>query len=190
MQFYSRREFFDQIYHHVDTDGRRYMLDNLDHPNPAHTGERYEYKGYAAPIYGWKVTREKMEQLDAEGRIRFGTKYIRLKRFLDQDHPTVLYQIEDFDAVEAYVSKHRGVVPFLADIPVQARRYFPNAPLTLELLTDPENGEQLLLVMILTEQEIHDAWKEFERFRQEWYLDNLEQADHKVSIDLGSLSPP
>lgn len=54
-----------------DEDGRGpYRLAPLDSPNPR-PNLTYEYKGYAPPAKGWRVSRDVMVQLDAEGRLHF-----------------------------------------------------------------------------------------------------------------------
>jgi site-specific DNA-methyltransferase (adenine-specific) len=54
-----------------DHDGRgRYRDAPLDSPNPR-PNLTYVYKGYPPPANGWRVSREVMEQLDAEGRLIF-----------------------------------------------------------------------------------------------------------------------
>jgi site-specific DNA-methyltransferase (adenine-specific) len=55
-------------------------------PNPR-PNLTYDYKGYKPHANGWTVSREKMEKLDAEGRLHFPDNpdgRIRLKRFLDE----------------------------------------------------------------------------------------------------------
>ena len=74
------------FYRYVDADGRRYALDNMRSPNPR-PNLTYEYKGYKPHANGWTVSREKMEALDAEGRLGFPASpdgRIRLKRYLDE----------------------------------------------------------------------------------------------------------
>lgn len=47
----------------------------------------YEYKGYKAHSNGWKISREKMEELDRQGRLYFPndkTGRIRVKRYLEE----------------------------------------------------------------------------------------------------------
>jgi DNA modification methylase len=57
-----------------DHDGRGlYRLAPLDSPNPR-PNLTYEYKGYAPPAKGWRISPEIMERLDSEGRLAFPTK--------------------------------------------------------------------------------------------------------------------
>lgn len=69
-----------------DTDGRVYQLDNLASPNPR-PNLMYSYKGYPPPAKGWAISKDKMEQWDAEGRLYFPQSpkgRIRRKRYLDE----------------------------------------------------------------------------------------------------------
>ena len=71
---------------HVDPLGRRYRLDNLTSPSPR-PNLVYEYKGYRPPTNGWAVSRERMKQMDREGRIYFPSaksKRLQRIRFLDE----------------------------------------------------------------------------------------------------------
>ena len=71
---------------HVDSHGRRYRLDNLTSPSPR-PNLVYEYKGYSPPKNGWAVSRERMEQMEQEGRIYFPSdksKRLQRIRFLDE----------------------------------------------------------------------------------------------------------
>ena len=73
-------------YKFVDADGRRYSTSNLRSPAPR-PNLTYEYKGYQPHRNGWTVSLERMEQLDAEGRLLFPENpngRIRLKLYLDE----------------------------------------------------------------------------------------------------------
>lgn len=71
---------------HTDDAGRRYRLDNLT--SPSHRPNLiYEYKGYQPPANGWAVSRERMEEMEAQGRLYFPankSQRIQRKRFLDE----------------------------------------------------------------------------------------------------------
>lgn len=73
-------------YRHIDADGRRYSSSNLRAPSPR-PNLTYEYKGYQPHRNGWAISRERMERLDAEGRLLFPANEngrIRLKLYLDE----------------------------------------------------------------------------------------------------------
>ena len=80
------QEHIDKTYKYVDENGRRYGTDNLRSPGPR-PNLTYEYKGYKPHANGWTVSRERMEQLDAEGRLHFPKNKqgrIRRKIYLDE----------------------------------------------------------------------------------------------------------
>lgn len=79
-------EYIRKFYRHVDEAGRRYRLDNLRNP-AVRPNLMYEYKGYKPHPNGWAMSKQRMEQLDAEGRLYFPKNpegRIQLKRFLDE----------------------------------------------------------------------------------------------------------
>jgi site-specific DNA-methyltransferase (adenine-specific) len=79
-------EYVASKYRNVDSDGRRYRLDNMTSPNPR-PNMMYEWKGFPYPQYGWRYSRDTMERLDREGRIWYPedkTKRPQLKRYLDE----------------------------------------------------------------------------------------------------------
>ncbi len=64
---------------HVDENGRRFRLDNLNPPGGR--GPIYEFHGVTKP---WRFTEENMLQLEAEGRIYTKSRTAQLKRYLDE----------------------------------------------------------------------------------------------------------
>jgi site-specific DNA-methyltransferase (adenine-specific) len=82
----NSEKYIETKFTHLDDSGRRYRLDNLTSPS-FRANLRYEYKGYQPPEKGWAVSRERMEQMEAEGRIYFPadkSKRLQRKRFLDE----------------------------------------------------------------------------------------------------------
>jgi len=70
----------------VDANGRKYRSADLSSPSPR-PNLMYEYKGYKPPAKGWAVSKDKMEQMDKEGRLLFPKKKngrIRRKLYLDE----------------------------------------------------------------------------------------------------------
>lgn len=65
---------------------RRFRLGNFASPHPR-PNLTYEYKGYKPPANGWKVSIEKMQELDAQGRLFFPESKdarIQTKSYLDE----------------------------------------------------------------------------------------------------------
>jgi adenine specific DNA methylase Mod len=82
----NSEDYIESKFTHVDEHGRRYRLDNLTSPSPR-PNLTYEYKGYKPPEKGWAVSRERMEQMEAEGRVYFPkdkTHRLQRKRYLDE----------------------------------------------------------------------------------------------------------
>lgn len=79
-------EYVRSFYKYTDENGRRYRIDNLTSPNPR-PNLTYDYKGFKSHKFGWRVSRERMEELDAQGRLQFPKNpngRIGLKRYLDE----------------------------------------------------------------------------------------------------------
>jgi site-specific DNA-methyltransferase (adenine-specific) len=71
--------YVESKFTHVDTDGRRFRLSDLNPPGGR--GPVYEFHGVTK---AWRFTKEKMLQLESEGRIYTGSKVAQLKRYLDE----------------------------------------------------------------------------------------------------------
>ncbi len=87
----SNEEYLTTSFNHVDSFGRRYMIDNLASPS-LRPNLIYEYKGYKPPAKGWAISKETMEKWDAEGKLHFPDNKggrIRRIRYLDEvkGHP-------------------------------------------------------------------------------------------------------
>jgi len=96
---------------HVEPDGRRYHRDNIT--SPAYRPNLvYEYKGYKPPPKGWAVSRERMEEMDAEGRLYFPedkSRRIRRKRYLDElEGETVDSLWDDIPPINSQAAERLG----------------------------------------------------------------------------------
>lgn len=84
-------DYVAQRFRFSDPDGRRWAEQNLASPNPR-PNLTYPYLAsngvtYQPPPNGWKVTPERMAQLDAEDRLHFPAKVggrLRVKSYLDE----------------------------------------------------------------------------------------------------------
>ena len=84
-------------YSMVDENGRRYTTRDMRNPG-FRPNLIYDYKGYKPHPNGWTCSREKMEQLDAEGRLYFPKSKdgrIRLKIYLNESQGTPVGNIWD-----------------------------------------------------------------------------------------------
>jgi DNA modification methylase len=87
-----RRPFSDDYvrskFTHKDPDGRRFRLDNLN--PPAGRGPVYKFHGITR---AWRFTKEKMLQMEREGRIYTKSNIPQLKRYLDELEGQVVHEL-------------------------------------------------------------------------------------------------
>lgn len=80
------QEYIRSRFTNTDDNGRQYQPTSL--VNPAYRPNLiYDYKGYKSPPNGWMITKEKMAQWDAEGKLHFPDNpdgRIRRKSFADE----------------------------------------------------------------------------------------------------------
>lgn len=82
----NTQEYIRKRFNNVDENGRKFMKSPIQSPN-YRENLIYDYKGYRTPTKGYSISRELMEQWDAEGRLCFPEKksqVINRKIFLDE----------------------------------------------------------------------------------------------------------
>ncbi len=103
--------YLESKYRYQDEGGRRYRLSDLRSPNPR-PNLTYDYKGYKPHPNGWAVSREKMEQLDQEGRLSFPKKpegRIQFKRYLDEMPGTLMGNVwTDISPINSMAQERMG----------------------------------------------------------------------------------
>lgn len=91
-------------YRFTDEKGRRYRLGPIDSPNPR-PNMMYFWKGFPPPKKGWRYSREKMAELDREGRIYYPDskdKRPATKLYLDESQGALVGTVwTEFSAVQA-----------------------------------------------------------------------------------------
>jgi site-specific DNA-methyltransferase (adenine-specific) len=98
-------------YRHTDSKGRQYRHDNIirsqsmgPRPNLA-----YEFNGFT-PQFGWRVKREKLEEIDRQGRIHWsksGTPY--LIRYLDEQKGEIVGNLwDDISPINSQAQERLG----------------------------------------------------------------------------------
>jgi len=89
------QSYIDSHYKNVDSDGRRYMWDNLTGPGGAAKGNAF-YEVLGVKGY-WRYSREKMEEFIRSGKVAIPPKgkTPRLKRYLDESKGVPLQSVWD-----------------------------------------------------------------------------------------------
>ncbi len=104
-------EYLSSKYRYTDAHGRRYRLSDLRSPHPR-PNLMYEYEGHKPHPNGWAVSREKMEQFDAEGRLEFPRKKggrIQLRRYLDERRGMPISNVwDDIRPINAMAQERLG----------------------------------------------------------------------------------
>ncbi len=107
----SNPSYIASKFTHVDPSGRRYRLDNITSPS-FRPNLVYEYKGFNPPPNGWAVSRERMEQMDAEGRLYLPSdtsRRIQRKRYLDElEGETVDSLWDDIPPINSQAAERLG----------------------------------------------------------------------------------
>jgi len=103
--------YIQSHYTHLDEQGRRYRLDNMRSPNPR-PNLIYDWKGYKPHPNGWSYSRERMAELDAQGRIYYPaskTQRLFLKRYLDEMSGMPIGDLwDDVYAINAQATERLG----------------------------------------------------------------------------------
>lgn len=105
------KEYLEKFYKYIEPDGRIYRLSDLRSVNPR-PNLTYDCKGYHPHPNGWTVSREKMEKLDAEGRLVFPKSKggrIAIKRYPDERQRMPVNNIwPDIQPIQAQAAERLG----------------------------------------------------------------------------------
>lgn len=94
------------------------------------------------------------------------------------------YAVRDPADIRAYVAARPHIAPFLEEAPDQIAVYFPDAPLTLEYQIDPDDGRELLILRVQTNQEPQAALAALTQL-DTWYLDLPQDVQRDALVTLG-----
>lgn len=89
-----------------------------------------------------------------------------------------------------FLEKYPFLVPLLLEAHQPIRKYFPDSPLFLEVVTDPEarsRDEDMLWIYIGTHLDSEEAIDTLERLDDDWWLDAEPQAQGKMFINIDRL---
>jgi site-specific DNA-methyltransferase (adenine-specific) len=111
-QYLPHSAKYVKSHYRPDENGRLYRLDNIVRsaslgPCP---GLVYEYKGYTPHRWGWRVRREKLEAIDAAGRLTWSASGVPyLIRYLDEQKGAVMPSVwDDIPPVNSQAAERRG----------------------------------------------------------------------------------
>jgi adenine specific DNA methylase Mod len=101
------QEYTDKYYRFQDTDGRRWMSDNLGASGLSGGGYEYDWKGV---IKLWRCPKERMEELHKKGKIYYTREGVaRYKRYLDESKGLPLQDVwTDVQALRSWHLERLG----------------------------------------------------------------------------------
>lgn len=94
------------------------------------------------------------------------------------------YRVQDAGEVSRFMVSHPFLVSLLSDTRSEIEKYFPDTRPRLELATDPEDGEQQLVLAIGTSLPSPEAVATLKRFDGGWWRKHLGKAEGKLCITL------
>ncbi|MBX3276440.1 MAG: hypothetical protein KF868_00420 [Acidobacteria bacterium] len=95
------------------------------------------------------------------------------------------YQFRDYSQVREFLQKNPFLVNVLLEAFSEIRSHFGGSTqIALEVVTDPEDGDQQLFAYILTPLAARDALALRDRLDEEWWFLALECTDGQLIIDL------
>jgi len=94
------------------------------------------------------------------------------------------YQMVDADEVRAFLAAHPFMEPLLVEVAEQLPKYFPGAPLRLEVGYDPEGygPPELLLEAIVPGWTGDAAQDALDEFADKWWLDHYDRGQNLLTI--------
>ena len=101
----------------------------------------------------------------------------------------VHFDCEDQEAVEAFVSQHPEVLPYLEQGPQEIEKFFPDSDLSLivELDEDEENGvppTEKLFLLIAVPGDLSDGLARLDKLDESWSINVCEETNELLVIDL------
>lgn len=96
-----------------------------------------------------------------------------------------LYILRDGDTVIRFLEEHLFLLPELLEVPGKIQAHFPNAPLSLQLVLDPEEpGLDHLTVGIGTTLSVDEAMDQLDHFDEAWLPVTEPDVLMKLNIDV------
>ena len=96
------------------------------------------------------------------------------------------YEVRDVERVTDFLFKNSSLIDLLLEIPAQIRKYFGEEQnLVLSFWLDPEDPAwHHVQVLVPTKFEASKSREKMDKFDWEWWLDNMQRADSKLSISM------
>jgi hypothetical protein len=94
------------------------------------------------------------------------------------------YQIRRDAAVAEYIRDRAIPLTLLYDIAYELQAVFPDAPLFMEVVPDPEEGTEHLLISTAPDLPVKQALDRLRQFDEAWWLVNARRAHGQICVDV------
>ncbi len=96
------------------------------------------------------------------------------------------FDIEDLDAVEAFVDRHPFLASLLERAPTAVATHFgEHQGLRLEVVADPDaEGAEHLYLFVRTDRPFEEAYERQRQLDEEWWLDAMPEARAMMTVGI------
>lgn len=108
----------------------------------------------------------------------------RVHRLVTRSSLEQLYTLRRPEEVRRFLDNNTFLYQLLHEANQQIRNYFESKELILEVVTDPEEGEQELVIWIHTNLSADEAYKKLKEFDNNWWLNVPPNISEKLSINV------
>ena len=103
--------------------------------------------------------------------------------FLHGNHPNVSVLNHELDPeIEHFLDENPDLRPLLAETVSKTAAYFPKSTPRLELVHDPEEDVESLVMYVSTQEDVAVGERIYDRFVDEWWLDRKRQAGSRFAV--------
>ncbi len=104
-------------------------------------------------------------------------EYVKTSLYLTKQIVSI-YAIENQEELMDYLVRHQHLLPVLLEIPLQVKKFMPeHLRLVLKYMKDPEEGDESVIVKVVTDLEVDEAINKMDSFGDEWWLN---QPNHLI----------
>lgn len=114
------------------------------------------------------------------------TNWFIKKTFINLDELESMFKLRNKEAIQNFIQLKPFLIDVLKNCYQKIRDYFDDDKMELELLHDPMDNEERLVLYILTSKAPKDAIKTLINFNKEWWVKNSVNARSYLSIDVES----
>ncbi len=85
---------------------------------------------------------------------------------------------------DRFLAAHPDLRPLVHETLDKAAAYFPAAEQRLEIVRDPEDGSETLVLFLRTSEHWETGDERYERFAEDWWLDQVPQTGARFTVTM------